>query len=122
MSRILSALLFLMFAVACGEPTDRPEDCTPNEYFDESRRLCRVCPAPSAPQCDPGCGIRIVEDQRGCPATECLVGEVCSDCGPLEFVDPDTLICTPCDGPMSCEDGSEPERWLSETTCSLRCP
>lgn len=110
-----------VFALGCGDPTDRPEDCNPNEYFDEARKLCFTCPAPSEPVCDDGCGIRIESDERGCPVAECVLGDTCNMCADTEYID-DSLRCAPCDGPMSCPDDATPRRNLSDGTCTLSCP
>lgn len=73
----LTILLLVLLTASCGEPTDRPEDCDSNEYFDDARKLCFVCPAPTEPTCDLGCGITLTTDSRGCAAVECLVGDQC---------------------------------------------
>lgn len=114
----------MVFAwIGCGEPTDRPEDCTANEFFDETRRLCVTCPAIVAPTCDEGCGFEIVQDQNGCPAATCLSGEGCDMCDPLSFFDGESLMCEPCDGPTTCgEEGAEPEKSIVDGSCVLRCP
>ena len=120
-------LPFLLFFVlwtspmawSCGDPTDRPEDCGPNEYFDDARKLCFSCVAPREPTCDDGCGLQIVADDRGCPAVECLQGPGCDSCGPTEWVD-ESLRCAPCDGPQTCTDG-EPTRQIADGSCTLQC-
>lgn len=118
---ICPILLALLGLVSCGDPTDRPQDCSPTEYFDEARKLCFVCPAVAQPRCDSGCGIRVTDDARGCPVAECLVGDDCTGCGPTEYVD-STLQCVPCDGPLTCPDGAEPTRVIRDQSCTLTCP
>ncbi len=117
---ILLVTIGLAFA-SCGDPTDRPEDCNPNEYFDEARKLCFSCRAVVQPRCDDGCGIVLTSDERGCPAAECVVGDDCTTCGPTEYID-STLRCALCDGPMTCADDATPQRQLSEGRCTLSCP
>lgn len=120
MRACLFAVAVLML-IGCGDPTDRPEDCNPNQYFDEARKLCFTCPAPREPRCDDGCGIRVTSDDRGCPVAECLVGDDCSMCASTEYID-ETLRCTACDGPISCPDDATPDRRISDGTCTLTCP
>ena len=62
-----------MMMAGCGssEVRDRPSDCRADQYFDESRELCRSCPAAEEPECVPGCGVEVGEDRRGCPILRC---------------------------------------------------
>lgn len=97
------ALLLLAGGLAttagCGEPTDNPEDCRPGEFFDEGNEQCVACPAVSAPQCEPGCGFRVIDDDRNCPTTECTDQCLC-DSG--AFFSEENLECE------SCEEASDP--------------
>lgn len=107
---LFSLLCFaVVFAAGCGEATDNPEDCTEAEYFDEANEQCVACPAVSAPQCRPGCGFRIVEDERrGCPVAECAVECLCED---GQYFSDQTLSCESCDSavdpPRLCFDDSD---------------
>ena len=58
-------------AASCGDPSDRPQDCTRSEYFDEGEQLCIACPVVREPSCRPGCGFVIEADERGCPTARC---------------------------------------------------
>ena len=116
--RLPYVLITMLAFAACGDPTDRPEDCNANEYFDDARNLCFVCPAPRA-TCDDGCGLRVTTDDRGCPDVECMLGSQCSMCGPTEFVD-SSLRCTECSGPQTCESGDLVKR-VDGDNCTLSC-
>lgn len=70
---IASVVLVVMTGVSCGEATDKPEDCTDNEYFDEGRELCRTCPAIAEPTCREGCGFAVESDSRGCAVAVCAL-------------------------------------------------
>ncbi|QDG49962.1 hypothetical protein FIV42_04170 [Persicimonas caeni] len=96
-----TCLLLIAFAAlfACGEATDQPEDCRPGEYFDEANELCSACPAVPDPDCRPGCGFFIEDDERGCPVAQCA--EECL-CESGQFFSDDTLGCE------SCEEASDP--------------
>ena len=73
---ILLTFLLLVGLIACGtEPTDRPQDCRENQWFDEAQRRCRTCPAVEEPECRPGCEPEVVRDQRDCPVLRCQ--EIC---------------------------------------------
>ncbi len=106
---------------ACGDPTDRPEDCTTNQYFDESRKLCVTCAAIRQPVCDQGCAFEITLDRNDCPVANCLVGDACNTCDPGEYFDSETLACQTCDGPTEC-DGDEPQTRYVDGRCLLTCP
>jgi hypothetical protein len=108
---LLSLVCVAAVAVApgCGEATDSPEDCTEAEYFDEANEQCVACPAVVAPQCRPGCGFYIVEDERrGCPVAECAVECLCEQ---GQFFSDESLACESCDGavdpPRLCFDDQE---------------
>lgn len=64
---VIASLGFL----GCGEPTDDPEDCSQNEYFDDAKQLCETCPAVDEPECRTGCGFSIQDDERSCPVAVC---------------------------------------------------
>ena len=110
-------LIALVGLFACGEATDQREDCRDGEYFDEANESCEACPAIPEPNCRPGCGFHIVEDERGCPVAECgLTGAATTDdggatqcrCPAGEFFDDDSLTCVSCDSvsdpPAICDD------------------
>ncbi|RAL22937.1 hypothetical protein DL240_08575 [Lujinxingia litoralis] len=81
-----------LFAMGCGsEATDRPEDCHQGEYYDEAGEKCISCPAVQEPQCREGCGLEIVQDQRGCPLARCESG--CEGCADGEVYDESSLQC-----------------------------
>ena len=120
--RALALALIAALCVGCGDPSDRPSDCTPNEFFDEIDQICQTCPALAEPSCRPGCGILVSTDDRGCPSASCdLSCSVCPegtrfeegtlscqpDCDPGQFYSPQQG-CQMCpslqDAPSSCED------------------
>lgn len=104
---------------ACGDPTDRPQDCSSLEYYDEVDRLCVSCPALTEPDCREGFGYVIQADERDCPAVSCAESVTCPEgqefsletlscevvCGASEYVGEDGA-CAQCpdDSPTSCDD------------------
>jgi hypothetical protein len=64
-------LLAIGFSSGCGSPGEGPADCRADQYYDDVQGRCVLCPAASAPTCNPGCGIEIFENERGCPAARC---------------------------------------------------
>lgn len=104
-----SCLLLIAFAAlfACGEATDQPEDCRHGEFFDEASELCTACPALGEPDCLPGCGFRVEEDERECPIIECAEANACV-CDSGEFFSDETLGCE------SCEQASDPPQICAE--------
>ncbi len=67
---------FVIGAASCGEPTDAPEDCTTNEFFDEGSELCRTCPALVEPTCPGECEFFVTEEEdRPCPEAVCRIPE-----------------------------------------------
>ena len=108
--------------IACGDPTDRPEDCTANQFFDDARKLCVTCPAIAQPRCDEGCTFEIVADQNGCAAATCLTGANCGRCEDLSYFDAESLTCHPCDGPRTCADDADPRETIVDGRCVLSCP
>ncbi len=72
-SKMFRALVVLgaLGILGCGEPTDDPEDCSKNEFFDDSKQLCQTCPAVDEPECRDGCGYTIQDDERSCPIAVC---------------------------------------------------
>lgn len=82
----------MMVGFGCGsEPTDRPQDCREDEYFDEGRRQCRSCPAVLEPVCRPGCEPVVVLDQRACPQLRC--DAACQGCEAGEEWDEEAESC-----------------------------
>lgn len=80
-------------AVGCGDATDSPEDCTGVEYYNEATQLCTACPAAVEPDCQPGCGFEIVQDDNSCPVAQCA--SECR-CEQGEFISEDNLSCVAC--------------------------
>ncbi|MEZ4459664.1 MAG: hypothetical protein R3E66_08005 [bacterium] len=68
-------IVVIFAAFGCGEPTDDPQDCTQNEYFDDAKQLCETCPAVEEPECRDGCGYTVTKDERSCPIAVC--NDVC---------------------------------------------
>ena len=65
-------LSLLVLPLSCGEPTDREQDCTADEYFDANEQLCLSCPSLGFSQCRIGCGFSITPDaETGCPPVLC---------------------------------------------------
>ena len=121
--RTILCILVALGVAGCGDPTDRPEDCTSNEFFDEARKLCVTCLAVPQPVCDEGCGFEIVPDpDTQCPSAQCLAGAECGRCAELEYFDAGTLLCEPCDGEQSCADDAAPQKNFVEGRCVLQCP
>lgn len=92
---VLVGLAAMGLALAsCGEASDDPEDCTPEEFFDEATELCTPCPAVGKPDCAEGCGFRVVDDEFGCPVAECATE--CDLCPEDFYFAEDTLRCERC--------------------------
>ena len=104
---VLAAVFVLIPLVSCGDPTDDPEDCTENEYFDESKSLCRTCDPISEPDCGEGCGFTVVSDSNGCALAECNL-ECTGACAFGQFFSDESLQCEACPGfdagPSSCDE------------------
>ena len=66
-----AAVVVLIGCGGGGEGTERPGDCTDDEYYDEGSEECRSCPAVVEPECRPGCDVVQVQDDRECPVLEC---------------------------------------------------
>lgn len=88
-----AAVLLVMLMVACGgaEGTDRPGDCDDDEFYDEGNERCVTCPAVVEPECLPGCGFELVEDNRECPQLRCAEG--CEGCNEGEIWDEEQERC-----------------------------
>ncbi len=69
----IAALAAVAVLIGCGggEGSDRPGDCTDDEYYDEGSEQCRSCPAVMEPECRPGCDVVQTQDDRECPVLEC---------------------------------------------------
>jgi hypothetical protein len=87
-------LLLALLLGACTKPTDKPEDCTRDEFFDEALESCQRCPSLAAPRCLPGCGFIIVNDARGCAAPVCA--QTCDLCPAWAFFSDVSLTCEAC--------------------------
>ena len=83
-----------LLCVTCTQPTDKPGDCTRDEFFDEALEICQRCPSLAAPRCLPGCGFTIAEDARGCVTTACAEG--CDLCPPWASFSDVSLTCEDC--------------------------
>lgn len=79
--------------VGCGDPTDSPEDCTSNEFFNEAEELCQTCAAVVAPDCRPGCGFVLIQDANKCPIAQC--DTTCQQCPAGESWSSEQLSCQP---------------------------
>lgn len=90
----LLAYAFTALALGCTQPTDKPEDCTRDEFFDAALQICQRCPALAAPRCLPGCGFSISPDARGCASTVCDEG--CDLCPPWAYFSDSSLSCQDC--------------------------
>ena len=136
MSRPRSLLVLVLLScgvaslvAACGEPTDDPEDCTPNQYFDEAKELCFTCAAIEPPDCAAGCGFRVEPDERGCPSAVCALPStdpatgvtICGECAANEFFSETTLACERCTGRIVCDHGPA-RKIITDDRCALRCP
>ncbi len=83
----LGALLY-----SCGgDPSDRPQDCSANEFFDEARELCQSCPVLIVPACREGCAVLVSSDELGCPVASCDLE--CSSCPDGTSFSLETLSC-----------------------------
>lgn len=102
----------VMLAVGCGDPTDREQDCTRNEYFDTNDQLCISCPVVSEPSCRAGCGFAIVNDERGCPSAQCDLS--CSRCEQGQVWSEAQLTCVS----ITCADG---EYFDAQAKACVRC-
>ena len=89
------AAVLLGLAACGGAPKDNPNDCSEGEYYNEATQLCESCPTVVDPGCTPGCGFRIVEDDRECPVAECAVD--CDLCPSDEYFDAEDLVCVACE-------------------------
>lgn len=102
LSRALTGTLLsacLLWA-GCGDPTDSPEDCASNQYFNDAESLCVTCSALVEPVCQEGCGFTLTQDDNGCPMATC--DALCTQCEAGQTWSPQTLTCRP----ASCEAGS----------------
>ena len=74
--RAIIALMAAALLAGCGgaDGSDRPEDCSEVQYFDEGSSQCRSCPAVAEPECMTGCGVEVIEDNRSCPVLRCDPG------------------------------------------------
>lgn len=97
---------------ACSEAADRPQDCSANEFFDESDSQCKSCPALTIPGCRDGCAILVSRDELGCPEASCDL--TCSSCPEGSSFSLETLACEPL-----CPEGSSLDPFLG--VCSS-CP
>ena len=130
MRRIIPAALLIcaIALAACGEPTDRPEDCTGNEFFDQSTDLCTSCPVIDPPSCRPRFGFVIVSDpDTACPVAQCSDTPQCAD---FEIFETDSASCQPAcpEGSttddagtcVACPEAADPECADGELTCTSR--
>jgi hypothetical protein len=111
-SRALFASLVLATLSCGGDPSDRPQDCSANEFFDETRELCQSCSALILPSCREGCAVLVSSDDRGCPVASCDLE--CATCPEGTSFSLETLACEP-----ECPEGQAIHPLLG--TCSA-CP
>lgn len=120
MTRIFLICLAFLTISACGDPTDKPEDCTDGQYFDQVRKLCFTCPALRTPECTPGCGFVIATNEDdGCPESACVDAETCDLCPDEQFFSDATLQCEAC-VEVDCPDGTL-SKVISDDSCSFQC-
>ncbi len=99
MKRLFYILMlgFGLAVLSCGDPTDDPEDCSDNEYFDPSDEQCRTCEPVEEPECPAGCGFSLGKDD----VTECPIAVCNLECDDL------------------CADG---QQWSDESLSCVDCP
>lgn len=124
----LVVCLVAAFAVigGCSDVVDTASDCTTDEYFDETRDLCRTCPAIVVPECPLDCGYSLMTDTRGCQVAACE----CGVCEAEEFFDRNTLSCTACaeSTTPACREGcpevgtTTDDLGCTQTVCECACP
>lgn len=91
MKRLTLSLLLL--CVACGEPTDREQDCNASEFFEQGTQRCQPCPTLTASACDETCGFTIEPSETTqCPEVVCAMPGACLCSSPERF-DPELLAC-----------------------------
>ncbi len=95
--RITLALALSTMLAACGEPTDRPEDCNGDEFFDDVSQLCTACAVVDEPDCRFGFSI-VSDEETACPVAQC---NDTSTCELYERFDETTLTCS-----RRCPDGA----------------
>ena len=95
-------LLLLLGLAACGEPTDREQDCNASEFFEQASQRCQPCPPLTSSACDEDCGFRIVTSMStGCPDIQCALRSADENspraclCPDTERFDPETQMCAP---------------------------
>ncbi len=71
MRRTLPLILSCLVWTACGEPTDREQDCNASEFFEQGTQRCQPCPTLTVEDCDLVCGLRIETSEVGCPEVQC---------------------------------------------------
>lgn len=97
-----SALLVVaMLAMACGEASDRPEDCRASEFFNEGTGRCTACPVISPPECPEGCGWEVFEGDNGCKQARCE--PECRTCDIGQRYSKQRGLCEPCPGVPDCQ-------------------
>lgn len=102
-SRIIWLVVAVVLAGGCGEgASDNPADCAEGDTYNDATQLCEPCPRVRDPGCEEGCGFRIVEDERGCPAAECA--RACDLCEGGEFFSSEVLACVACEEALSPPD------------------
>lgn len=113
--RSISGVVFALWccALGCSDPSDREQDCTRNEYFDQNEQLCLNCPVVREPSCREGCGFVVISDERGCPAAQCDLS--CTLCGEGQRWSQETLSCVS----EQCEAG---QYYEAQAQACARCP
>ncbi len=99
---LIGVVMVVLTAAGCGgnEPSDRPSDCTGDEYFNQRTERCQPCPVYDKPSCKPGCGFEITEDRNGCPRPTC--DSECDTCGPGAFYAVEQGACQRCPETPNC--------------------
>ncbi len=101
---LLSAALVALVASACSQVTQTPDECTQEQFYDESTEFCLACPALKLPAgCPATCGFVLNTDSRGCQVAECS----CDACPDGAYFDADRVACVDCPlvEPPACQEG-----------------
>lgn len=99
--------------IGCGDPTDNPEDCASNQYYNDAESLCVTCSALVEPVCREGCGFTITQDANSCPQATC--DALCTQCEQGQTWSDKTLSCRP----TSCEAG---DYFDAQANACTSCP
>ncbi len=92
----------LVGLAACGEATDRPQDCRESEFYNQQTGRCVSCPAISPPECAEGCGWEVYEGDNGCKRARCA--PECRTCEVGSRYSREEGVCEPCPGRPDCDE------------------